>query len=82
MSRIAQGDGSSPSGSIKKRDRKRLAKYDRAIHFLDREILAMEYVRHPGLEHVVAKRNTIDEKRRSLRLLMKRTPVDLRGGSL
>ena len=71
MSRIAQGDGSSPSGPILKQDRKRLAKYDRSIHFLDQEIWAMEYVRHPGLRHVVAKRNEIDEKRRVLRLRMK-----------
>ena len=71
MSRIAQGDGSSPSGPILKRDRKRLANYDRSIHLLDQEIWAMEYVRHPGLKHVVAKRKEIDEKRRELRLRMK-----------
>lgn len=71
MGRIARSDGSSPSGPITRRDRLRLAKYDRSITYLDQEIEAMEYVRHPGLKHVAAKRMEIDAKRRDLRLWMK-----------
>jgi len=71
MSRIAQSDGSSPSGPISKRDRKLLACYDGAIHFLDRDILLMRYLRHVKLRQTIDKRQEIDEKRRLLRLKMK-----------
>jgi len=72
MSRITQGDGSSPSGpTIRKRDRQRLAGYDRAIQLLDVELFAMRLFRDPVLKKAVAKREAIDEKRRTLRAWMK-----------
>jgi hypothetical protein len=48
-----------------------LACYDGAIHFLDRDILLMRYLRHVKLRQTIDKRQEIDEKRRLLRLKMK-----------
>lgn len=78
MGIITRGDGSSPSGpTIRKRDRDRLADYDRAIHYLDLAIVEKSRFRRSELSSVVAKRRAIDVKRRELRAWMKGY-VDLR----
>jgi len=72
VGRSTQGDGSSPSGPIiSKRDRDRLARYDRAIHLLDIQIVDKRRVRARDLCKVVAKRTAIDMKRLKLRMQMK-----------
>ena len=72
MGTSPQGDGSSPSGpTIRKRDRERLARYDRLIQRLDRQIPWARFFGGSGLKDVIEKRSKVDAERRLLREWMK-----------
>ena len=72
MGRYPQGGGSNPSGPIiRKRDRDRLARYDKLIQRLDRQIPWARIFDGPEFKNAIEKRSMIDAKRRLLREWMK-----------
>jgi len=72
MGRYPQGDGSSPSGPIiRKRDRDRLARYDKLIQRLDRQIPLARIFGGSEFKNAIEKRSKVDAERRLLREWMK-----------